>query len=146
MAALLQKRGYEVRSFGVQSEYVAGTENCTGGTIEEMVDQMAACSYFISNDSGLMNIANGLGIPLLALFGPTDVETRGPRSLCSAVLRVSKSCVPCEIHDPKTFKAGLCKCIDDIKVDEVLTAFLALADRVRQASANPGHEVLKCLF
>ncbi len=33
---------------------------------------------FISNDTGIMHLASGLGIPTIALFGPTKAEEWGP--------------------------------------------------------------------
>jgi len=35
-------------------------------------DQLRRCSLLISNDTGGMHLANALGVPLVALFGPTN--------------------------------------------------------------------------
>ncbi len=79
LAARLTGRGIRVASFGTADvEYVEGTENRTGATIESMCESMLECSHFVANDSGVMNIANALGIPTLALFAPTNVEARLP--------------------------------------------------------------------
>ena len=131
LAALLAEAGYEVRSFGVPEEYVAGTTDCTGGTVEQMVDGIMACSYFVSNDSGLMNIANALGIPTLALFGPTDVGTRGPLSRLARTLSVEKDCAPCEVKDTAHFRLGTCTCIDELPVERVFDTFTELAESAR---------------
>ncbi|MFH5925794.1 glycosyltransferase [Roseomonas xinghualingensis] len=117
----LQRRGFEVASFGIEEEYVEGTLDMTGGTIAEMIGKMMECSYFISNDSGVMNIANALAIPLTALFGPTNPATRGPLRSSSSWLGLTKDCAPCEImpNSHKTFLAGECRCIAELSYDRV---------------------------
>ncbi|WP_338664624.1 tetratricopeptide repeat protein [Pararoseomonas sp. SCSIO 73927] len=116
LARELRQHGYEVASFGVEAEYVPETLDLTGGTISEMIEGMMTCSYFISNDSGLMNIANALGIPLTALFGPTNPGTRGPLRPTSSWLGLTKDCAPCEIRPShvKTFLSGECNCIQEL--------------------------------
>ncbi|UWR28374.1 glycosyltransferase (plasmid) [Sulfitobacter sp. S223] len=119
----LTAEGWELRSFGVADEYVEGAQDYTGGTIEEMVSEIRACNYFISNDSGVMNIAHALGIPVLSLFAPTDVATRAPlRSNCIS-LSAQRDCTPCEVTDIERFRSGECKCISDISVEDVMQAF-----------------------
>lgn len=36
------------------------------------------CSAFVSNDSGAMHLAGALGVPLVAIFGPTDDRVTAP--------------------------------------------------------------------
>jgi ADP-heptose:LPS heptosyltransferase len=130
LAARLQKKGYRVASFGTEGEYVEGTENMTGGSIQEMAEKMRACSYFVSNDSGVMNIANALGIPLIAIFGPTNVRTRGPLRPTSQGVSLMKDCSPCECKDTAVFLSAQCRCIGEVPLDEVTQVFDALATRM----------------
>lgn len=127
LAGRLHARGFEVASFGIPEEYVPGTEDMTGGTISEMVDRMLGLSYFISNDSGLMNIANALGIPVIGLFAPTNPLTRGPIGPKSRWLAIEKDCAPCEITKigRETFHSGNCACIAELPIDKVEAAVLA---------------------
>jgi heptosyltransferase-2 len=39
---------------------------------------VARCSAFVSNDSGAMHLAGALGVPLVAIFGPTDERATAP--------------------------------------------------------------------
>lgn len=48
---------------------------------------MKKCSFFLSNDSGLMHIAAATGVPVLGLFGPTSEILTGPRGEHSSYLR-----------------------------------------------------------
>ena len=126
LARRLRRRGIRVASFGVASEYVEGTENRTGTTIEAMCESMLDCSHFVTNDSGLMNIANALGIPTLALFAPTSDKTRLPLGPASQAIVLDKDCAPCELKDPEGFGMGQCDCMADITVDEVEARLLAM--------------------
>lgn len=119
LAERLKARGLRVASFGVPDEYVPGTEDRTGGTVREMCERMLACSYFVSNDSGVMNIANALSIPLLALFAPTDAATLLPLRPTSAALALEKVCAPCHRKNHAFFLSGECRCIGEISVDTV---------------------------
>jgi ADP-heptose:LPS heptosyltransferase len=126
LARRLRRRGIRVASFGIDSEYVEGTENRTGATIEAMCRSMLDCSHFVSNDSGVMNIANALGIPMLALFAPTNDRTRLPLGPASQAIALDKDCAPCELKDPEGFGMGQCRCMEDITVDEVEARLLAM--------------------
>jgi heptosyltransferase-2 len=50
---------------------------------------------FITNDSGPMHMANALGIPTVAIFGPTDPRRTGPFQEPSSVLKKDVPCSPC---------------------------------------------------
>lgn len=40
---------------------------------------LKTCSAYLGNDSGITHLASSLGIPTVALFGPTDPSVWGPR-------------------------------------------------------------------
>ena len=126
LAAKLVASGFRVASFGMEEEYVPGTEDMTGGSISEMARSMQQCSYFIGNDSGVMHIANALGIPTIALFAPTNPLTRAPLRTSSRVLALDKSCAPCECKDPLTFKSSNCRCIGEIPIAAVEETFFQM--------------------
>jgi tetratricopeptide (TPR) repeat protein len=119
LSARLRARGLRVASFGTTDEYVEGTENRTGGTIEDMCRSMLDCSHLVSNDSGVMHIASALGMPALALFAPTDAMTHLPLRSATTGLMLEKNCAPCEVKDHRYFSSGHCRCIAEIRVDAV---------------------------
>ncbi|MDP9113062.1 MAG: lipopolysaccharide heptosyltransferase II, partial [Acidobacteriota bacterium] len=41
-------------------------------TLAEYIDLAAACSIYLTNDSGGMHVASALGVPTVAIFGATD--------------------------------------------------------------------------
>lgn len=120
LAEALIKDGFRVVSVGIPEEHVPGTEDWTGGSIGEMADRLLGVDYLVSNDSGVMNIGNALGLPLTAIFAPTEAATRGPRRPQSRIVALQKDCSPCEVKDPARFNAGLCHCIGEITLDQVL--------------------------
>ncbi|MDQ1079565.1 glycosyltransferase family 9 protein [Pseudoroseomonas cervicalis] len=135
LAAALQGEGWRVASFGSPDEHVPGTLDMTGGSVEEMAARMSACRAFVSNDSGGMNIANALGIPLLAIFGPTEPRTRAPLGPFSRVVALRKPCAPCELagHGGPFFR-GLCGCIADIAPETVQRALAKLLQETEEAA------------
>ena len=64
-------------------------------TLAEFIELAAACSAYLSNDSGAMHIASALGIPTVAVFGATDDATTGPTGRLSRVVREAVECSPC---------------------------------------------------
>jgi heptosyltransferase-2 len=67
-------------------------------TLVELVGVLSACAALVSNDSGAMHLASALGLPVVAVFGPTrEAETRplGPHALLTADV----FCRPCMLRD-----------------------------------------------
>jgi heptosyltransferase II len=72
-------------------------------------------SLFISNDSGLMHVAAALARPQLAIFGPTDRVTTGPRNPRATIVHHETSCAPClKVQCPTDHS-----CMTHITVDQV---------------------------
>lgn len=136
LAARLKARGFRVVCFGTPEEAVEGAEDRTGGTVEAMARDMRMCSWFVSNDSGVMNLAHALGIPTLSLFAPTEAATRAPLSARCATVVAPGDCVPCEVRDAATFRSGACGCIARIAVDAVEGAFDAMRARLVARAAT----------
>jgi heptosyltransferase-2 len=64
-----------------------------GFPLIDVARRIAACTAFVSNDSGLMHIAAACGVPTVALFGPTDPRRTAPRD--AVVMTQSVDCAPC---------------------------------------------------
>jgi len=57
-----------------------------------MVSEAEIC---VTNDSGPMHMAVGLGRAVVSIFGPTDALWIGPYRRPGAVARVELPCAPC---------------------------------------------------
>jgi heptosyltransferase-2 len=70
--------------------------NLAGKTsVRELMAVIKRCSLFITNDSGPMHIAAAFGVPLVAVFGPTDSQTTYPLADTAIVVRQPVDCAPC---------------------------------------------------
>jgi ADP-heptose:LPS heptosyltransferase len=45
----------------------------------QLASILRGCTAYLGNDSGITHLASSLGLPTVALFGPTDPEVWGPR-------------------------------------------------------------------
>jgi lipopolysaccharide heptosyltransferase I len=68
---------------------------CGETTLLEMIEWLRVCSLMITNDTGPMHAAVALGVPVVALFGPTDPRSTGPYGQLENVLRIDLPCSPC---------------------------------------------------
>jgi heptosyltransferase-1 len=57
------------------------------GSIPQLIALTRRASLFVGGDTGPMHLAAALGIPVVAIFGPTDPERNGPYRTASLVLR-----------------------------------------------------------
>jgi heptosyltransferase-2 len=64
-------------------------------TVREMMALLSLSSFLVTNDSGPMHIGAALGVPLVAIFGPTDWRRTSPWSDAAKVVRVEIDCSPC---------------------------------------------------
>ena len=68
-------------------------------TLEQFVEMAAACRVFLSNDSGAMHVASALGVPTVAVFGPTDWIATAPAGPFAHIARQPVECSPCMLRD-----------------------------------------------
>jgi heptosyltransferase I len=86
-------------NFGPGEEDLAATvESASEGkakpiacTMAQMIALIRRAALFVGGDTGPLHLANLLGVPVMALFGPTDPERNGPYFSPSTVLRDGKS-------------------------------------------------------
>jgi heptosyltransferase-2 len=110
--------------------------NVAGCSMDDMLAWIAGLDLFITNDTGPMHIAGALGIPIVAVFGPTDADRTRPwshgglRGLSHPV-----SCSPCKNRTcPLEYHA----CVLEIEPDRVVHAARSLmrwTDRDHSADA-----------
>lgn len=95
--------------------------DAAGGTIDQLIDAIAACDVVLAGDTGPLHIARALGVPVIGLFGPTSAgEHRFSPS--DRVLAVDVPCRPCSAHGPARCPLQHHRCMRDLGADRVLRA------------------------
>lgn len=64
-------------------------------TLGELAALIQAAAVLISVDTGPVHIAQALGTPVVALYGPTDPKIWGPRNVSDRVFYRGEACSPC---------------------------------------------------
>jgi heptosyltransferase-2 len=68
----------------------------TGKTsIAELPGLLSQCQLFLGNDSGAMHVAAAVGLPVVAVFGPTDPEGTAPVTPHASIVLQKPYCSPC---------------------------------------------------
>src|ERR1700743_3832876 len=68
----------------------------TGKTaIAELPALLSRCQLFIGNDSGAMHVASAVGLPVVAIFGPTDPFGTAPVTPRCTIVQEKPYCSPC---------------------------------------------------
>lgn len=102
----LQERDADVVLFGTPTELTvseairAGVNrpviDLTGKTaISDLPALLSQCQLFVGNDSGAMHVAAAVGVPVVAIFGPTDPHGTAPVTPKARIVQEKPYCSPC---------------------------------------------------
>jgi lipopolysaccharide heptosyltransferase II len=84
---------------------------------------LSRCRSVVTNDSGLMHLSAALGIPVVALFGPTVGEFGFfPAGPGHQVLERALPCRPCSLHGGQVCPEKHFRCLKEIPPEDVLLA------------------------
>ncbi len=89
-----------------------------GLSLLQIASVMEGCRLFIGNDSGISHMASALGIPTIALFGPTDPRVWSPRGEKVRVVWKETPCSPCTRE--RFFQCIDSECLKGIEIEDVL--------------------------
>ena len=94
--------------------------NLVGRTdLAQLCGVLALAAAFVSNDSGAMHVAAAVGVPVVAMFGPTDERVTSPVGRRSAeVLTAPAWCRPCMLRECPLDH----RCLSGITVDRAVGA------------------------
>jgi heptosyltransferase-2 len=98
---------------GGRSVVLSGTT-----TIRELMAVVKRCRLLITNDTGPMHIAAACGVPVVAVFGPTDWRTTAPYGQERSIVREAVDCAPCLLRECPIDH----RCMTRISVDRVYEA------------------------
>jgi heptosyltransferase II len=118
VAGLVEGRGIGARSFAGHTD------------LQGFLELAAACRGMLANDSGSLHVADALGVPTIAVFGPTSPVATGPTGPRSRIVRVEVDCAPCLLHHcPLDLR-----CMTGVPAGPVAAALVTL---VQQSSGRP---------
>lgn len=84
-------------------------------SLRQLAAFLKRCGLLVTNDSAPMHLGAALGVPTLAIFGPTNPRKYGPIGPLHSVVRRELDCSPCE--EPRCSRNH--ECMDLISSDEV---------------------------
>jgi heptosyltransferase II len=133
-ARLKQEWKAEVLLLGTDKDALSGRNrnpqgyhNLLGKTsLGEALALMSRCRLMICNDSGLMHGASALNIPMVALFGSTDVRRTGPWGGLYRLIKKNFPCAPC-LQKSCSITPN---CMESIPLEEVWQSLSELKEQV----------------
>ena len=104
-----------------------GAEVMRGNSLVEVAHGLAGCAVAVTNDSGLLHLAEAVGTPVVGLFGPT-VKAFGyfPCRPDSVALEMDLECRPCSRNGRRACHRGDLACLERIPVAAVQAALAPL--------------------
>jgi lipopolysaccharide heptosyltransferase II len=87
----------------------------TGKTaIADFPALLSQCHLFIGNDSGAMHVAAAVGLPVVAMFGPTDPNGTAPVTPRCTIVQEKPYCSPCFLRRCPTDHRCMAKVTPDM--------------------------------
>jgi len=87
-------------------------------SLREFIRLVPSCDLYVTNDTGTMHVAAALGVPTLAIFGPTDEHGTRPLGPRVHVVTGTAPCRPCKLrHCPIDHR-----CMTSVSVEQVFQA------------------------
>jgi len=105
-------------------------------TLRQSADLISRCRALLCNDSGPMHLGVAVGVPVIAIFGPT-VPSFGFAPYGDGHVVVEHKglyCRPCHIHGPKKCPEKHFRCMKEISGEDV---FRALRAAIGSVAAGP---------
>ncbi|MFZ4538382.1 lipopolysaccharide heptosyltransferase II [Propionivibrio sp.] len=134
LADELARRGYAVWLLGAPKDKAVGDEivrlaaaatapkNLCGNTsLTQAIDLIAASSFVVCNDSGLMHVAAALDRPLVAIYGSSSPGFTPPLSARAKIISLNLDCSPCFKRE---CPLGHLDCLNRLEPQRVLDACL----------------------
>lgn len=133
---LLGRRVFSIVAIGGKEDVTAGEKIVSGLSqglnlcgrlsLPETAAVIKQSALLITGDSGIMHIGYGLGIKIVALFGPGREKKWAPRGDHFRIINKNLSCSPCTTfgYTPKCAKNDAC--MENISVEEVYRASMDL--------------------
>jgi heptosyltransferase-2 len=88
---------------------------------------LSRCRVALTNDSGLMHLANAVGTRVVAIFGPTSPRLGfSPTLPGSKIINKNVFCSPCSVHGEKPCRQPAKYCFENISPEQVAESILEM--------------------
>lgn len=91
-------------------------------SLPELAGVLSHLRLLVTNDSGPMHLAAALGVPLVAVFGPTDWRETAPWGTRTRIVREPVECAPCGLRECPIDH----RCMTGVRASRVVDAALEL--------------------
>ena len=98
-------------------------------SVRELMAVIKCCRLFVTNDTGPMHIAAAFGVPIVAVFGPTDFKTTLPFGSDHQIVRHPVECSPCLLRECPIDH----RCMTGVTVEQV---YEAAAEQLQMQNAK----------
>src|SRR2546428_9852093 len=97
---------------------------CGQLTLRQSAEVIRRAAALVTNDSAPLHLAQAVGTPTVAIFGPTvPAYGFGPRGPRDGIVQLDGlACRPCSPHGPPACPLGHHRCMKSLTVDQVLVA------------------------
>jgi heptosyltransferase-2 len=107
---------------------------CGQTTTAELVGVLKHLRLLVTGDSGPMHVAAALGVPVVAVFGPTDWRETAPRGDRHRLVREPVHCSPCKLRECPIDH----RCMTRITADRVLDEACGLLETTARGGTVGG--------
>jgi heptosyltransferase-2 len=104
-------------------------------SVIESAALLKRCGALVTNDSAPLHLAEAVGTPVLAFFGPTVKEFGySPRHERSRIIEKALPCRPCSRNGARQCPYGTRECLTAIKVTDALEKLVCMLEETRRLS------------
>jgi len=126
MAVLVGRREEREEASTMLASIGVGGKNLAGSlSLAELISVLRGAEVAIGNDSGPVHVAAALGVPTVAVFGPTSVDWTAPRGVSVRIVRGAIECAPCF---KRRCPQGAPECLSRVNADDVYAAAISLIE------------------
>ncbi len=88
---------------------------------DQLLSVLSGAVLTVANDSGIAHASSSVGVPVIAVFGPTHPALGfAPKGLYDRVVQVDQYCRPCSLHGKKPCYRDKRYCFEQITPDMVV--------------------------
>jgi heptosyltransferase-1 len=107
-------------------------------TIKDLIELLRRVRLLVTNDSGPMHLAAAVGVPIIALFGPTDPVRTGPYGTGHMIFTSPVACRPCLSR--RCLNPNHLECLTSISAAQVIRHALSILQDTKRNTGLKSHE------